>query len=113
MEVGQGPNWGCSAKGKKKLLSLLITKWAHFLLLNLRLCQIILNINVFVNSKLTAKTVYICLAVVINLISFLFLLSYLFIDVSKLFNIVLHAHGSGERRTKCCCETMSCSGSNS
>jgi hypothetical protein len=25
MEVGQGPNWGCSAKGKKKNLS----DWKH------------------------------------------------------------------------------------
>jgi hypothetical protein len=32
----------------------------------------------------------------INFISFLFLLSYFFIDVLKLSDIVLHAHGSGE-----------------
>jgi hypothetical protein len=28
MEVGQGPNWGCSAKGKKKL-SLYLTNYAR------------------------------------------------------------------------------------
>jgi hypothetical protein len=26
MEVGQGPNWGCSAKGKKNMEMMVITK---------------------------------------------------------------------------------------
>jgi hypothetical protein len=36
MEVGQGPNWGCSAKGKKKLLvSFFLVLTKHSALLTL------------------------------------------------------------------------------